>query len=100
MGEGMPVVFRKRWNKYAGINLAEYRGRNHAAIRRKRFQGGIMKRTRPVGSTSETDDETNAMVYVGDVYSLVAQSTVDESAKEEKTTAEDTKNDAVLPFIR
>jgi hypothetical protein len=42
-------------------------------------------------------DETMAMVYVGDVYSLVAQSgTVD---VEPRTDAGD-DNDTLLPFIR
>jgi hypothetical protein len=44
-------------------------------------------------------DETMAMVYVGDVYSLVVQSgTV--GAEPRSEAGDDSDNDTLLPFIR
>ena len=47
-------------------------------------------------------DETMAMVYVGDVYSLVAQEGTNETTDESKKSddAKSSENDDLLPFIR
>jgi len=77
------------------------------AMKQSRSTVRNLPETGPEPDADTYMDETMAMVYVGDVYSLVAQEAVSSEptvtpvpAKTQKHDEQGDDNDALLPFIR